>query len=232
MATGTPATLLKQLRDGANALAWDEFFDRYWPMIYGFAHHFGCSEHSGEEIVQEVMLVVFECRDVYQYDPTRGRFHDWLGAIVRNKVAERHRRRSDRIRAVGGEGTDRILELPADEHDAAVAWEEAFQSTLLLTLLDVVRREISARVYLAFELVALQGLPPGEAAQLTGLSRNAVYKAGRRVRQRLVQLGAPYRDEGRLTAEIKQALDGRPPPAVVRCVTTRVRQTMHQRQGL
>jgi RNA polymerase sigma-70 factor (ECF subfamily) len=232
MASSTPVTLLKQLRDGANALAWDEFFGRYWPMIYGFARHFGCSEHSGEEIVQEVMLVVFERRDVYQYDPTRGRFRDWLGAIVRNRLAERHRRRSDRIRAVGGEGNNPILELPADEHDAAAAWEAAFESSLLLTLLDVVRRENSARVYLAFELVALQGLSPGEAAQLIGLSRNAVYKAGRRVRRRLVQLGAPYRDEGRLTAEIKQALDRRPLPAVVRCVTARVRQTMHQRRGL
>ena len=54
--------------------------------------------------------------------------------------------------------------------------------------LDAVRRETNARTYLAFELVSLEGLSGGEAARITGLSRNAVYKACKRVSQRLVEL--------------------------------------------
>ena len=92
MVTSTQATLLERIRDGADALAWDEFFGRYWPTIYGFARHRGCSEHTAEEIVQDVMLAVFQYRDVYRYDPARGRFRDWLGTVVRNKVAEYRRR--------------------------------------------------------------------------------------------------------------------------------------------
>jgi RNA polymerase sigma-70 factor (ECF subfamily) len=229
MASSTRATLLERLRDGADALAWDEFFSRYWPTIYGFARHRGCSEHTAEEIVQDVMLVVFQHRDVYQYDPARGRFRDWLGTVVRNKIAEHRRRRANRLRAAGGDSDHRVLEQAADQHDPDTAWEAAFESSLLLTLLDVVRRETNARVYLAFELVALEGLSGGEAARLTGLSRNAVYKAGKRVHQRLAELGAPYREEGRLAERIKQVLEQRPPPAVERSVTAGVRQTMHWR---
>ena len=42
---------------------------------------------------------------------------------------------------------------------------------------------------------------------MTGLTRNAVYKASKRVLQRLMELGAPYREEGRL-ARADQAGDG------------------------
>jgi len=103
MTTSTRATLLERLRDGENAFAWDEFFACYWPTIYGFARHRGCSEHTAEEIVQDVMLKVFQQRDVYQYDPLRGRFRDWLGTVVRNQVAEHRRRPANRLRAAGGE---------------------------------------------------------------------------------------------------------------------------------
>ena len=229
MVTSTWATLLERLRDGADALAWDEFFGHYWPTIYAFARHRGCSEHTAEEIVQDVMLTVFEHRDVYRYDPARGRFRDWLGTVVRNQVAKRHRRKADRLRAAGGDTAHRVLEQAADPHDADADWEGACDRSLLLTLLDVVRRETSARVYLAFELVALQGLSGGEAARLTGLSRNAVYKANRRVQNRLAELGAPYRADGRLSERIKQALEQQPSAAVERSVTARIRHTMDRR---
>jgi len=228
MVTKTRATLLEQLREGTNALAWDEFFAQYWPTIYAFARHRGCSEHTSEEIVQDVMLTVFEQRDVYRYDPARGRFRDWLGALARNKVAEFRRRRANRLRGIGAGGDDPPDDPPAEQAEPDVVWESAFEDTLLLTLLDAVRRETSARVYLAFELVTLEGLSGREAAQLTGLTRNAVYKASGRVFQRLVELGAPYRDAGRLTEQLKQALAQRPPAAVERSLTTRIQQTRHR----
>jgi RNA polymerase sigma factor (sigma-70 family) len=85
-------TLLERLHNGTDPLVWDEFFDRYWRLIYAAARARGCSEHTAEEIVQDVMLAVFEKRDVFRYDPAQGRFRDWLCALVRNKVAEFRRR--------------------------------------------------------------------------------------------------------------------------------------------
>ena len=43
MNSATSATLLERLHRGADPLAWDDFFARYWPMIYGFAKHRACS---------------------------------------------------------------------------------------------------------------------------------------------------------------------------------------------
>jgi RNA polymerase sigma factor (sigma-70 family) len=229
MVSSTRATLLEQLRDGANALAWDEFFGHYWSTIYGFARHRGCSEHTAEEVVQEVMLAVFQHRDVYRYDPARGRFRDWLGAVVRNKVAEHRRRPANRLPASGGDAAQALLDQASAGPQPDAAWEAAFERSLLLALLDAVRRESEARVYLAFELVSLEGLSGSEAGRLTGLSRNAVYKANKRVLRRLIDLGASYREHGRLVERIREAVEQRPAAAVERSLTMRVQQTMCSR---
>ena len=72
MNSNTRVTLLERLRDGSDALAWDEFFDRYWRLIFASAKRRGCSEHTAEEIVQDVMLAVFENKHVFRYDPAQG----------------------------------------------------------------------------------------------------------------------------------------------------------------
>ncbi len=228
MNSNTQATLLRRLRDGADPLAWDQFFERYWPMIYALARHRGCSDHTAEEIVQDVMLKVFEQRDVFQYDPERGRFRDWLATVVRNKVAEYRRRPSQQIRGRGGDSDVGLMQRKADaEPDAR--WEAVFEQSLLLALLDVVRRETSAEAYLAFELFALRELPWATVARATGLSRHAIYRARKRILNRLRQLAGTYADNGQLQQCVKQALRLRPSAAIERLLTMRAEQTMRSR---
>ena len=130
------------------------------------------------------------------------------------QVAEHRRRPANRLQAEGAIPTSPCSSGRCSTNGADAAWEAAFENNLLLALLDAVRRETNARTYLAFELVGLEGLSGGEAARMTGLTRNAVYKACKRVVERLVELGAPYRENGRLTRQIKQAIDQVAPPAV------------------
>ena len=215
----TQPSLLERLRDGADVLAWDEFFGRYWRLIFTFARRRGCSDDTAEEIVQDVMLTVFRQQDVFCYDPERGRFRDWLGRVARNKVAEHRRRPAQRIRP----GACPTPPEPTDNHGTADDdWESAFEQSLLIILLDVVRREVNPQTYQAFELTALGQLSGREVARLTGLSRNAVYLARRSVMKRLATLAGGYRDEGRLSAQVKQALADLPAPRAECSITTRL----------
>ena len=229
MSSETRPTLLDRLREGADTLAWDEFFQRYWRLIFAWARRHGCSEDTAEEIVQEVMLGVFERRDVYRYDPQRGRFRDWLGTLVRNKVVDHRRRPSGRIRGRGGDPQAGFLEPASDDAAPDDAWEAAFEETLLVVLLDMVQREMNPRTYQAFELFALHEVPAAKVAQTTGLTPNAVYQARKNVVKRLRELGGSYRDEGQLDRRIKQALRARPGARIERSLTARLAKTMRSR---
>lgn len=225
MASQTHATLLERLRDGADPMDWEDFFGRYWRLIYSFARRRGCSEQTADDILQDVMVTAFQQREVFQYDPARGRFRDWLATVVRNLMAQHRRRPSERVHGRGG------AEIVEAEDDAAapdVVWEAAFEDSLLAALLDMVRQEVSPETYQAFELLALGDLPGSQVAAMTGLSRNAVYLARRRVLARLHELGAAYRDEGQLDDRVRRALLSLP-NATVRAVMSHPTGASEQR---
>lgn len=224
----TQVALLERLREGEGVMAWDEFFGRYWHLVFVTARNRGCQEHTAEEIVQEVMLTVFQQRDVFQYDPSKGRFRDWLRTVVRNAVAKHRREPAQRVRARGGE-SDVPLPEPIGDVGLDDAWDAAFERSLLTALLDVVRREVAPETYQAFELVTFQGFSGADVASITGLTRNAVYLARKRVLRRLQQLGASYRDEGQLEDRVREALRSYPAAGVERSLTNRVAQTMRER---
>ena len=222
----TRATLLERLREGSDLVAWEEFFGRYWSLIFAFARHRGCSQHTAEEVVQDVMLKVFEQKDLFRYDPARGRFRSWLGTLVHKRVADFRRMPCERVRAAGSEPKGDVIDSVADASVCEGDWDAAFEQSLLLVLLDVLRHEMSPRAYLAFELSTLHGLPGDKVAQHTGLTRNGVYRARKRAMARLRELGAAYRRDGSLGEQLKQALRLRPDAAVERSLCTRIEQTM------
>ena len=222
----TRPTLLERLRDGSDTVAWEEFFARYWSLIFSFARQRGCSEHTAEEVVQDVMLKVFERKDLFCYDQTRGRFRGWLGTLVHNRVVDFRRMPSRRVRAAGGGSQNDAIENLADATASEAAWDKAFEQSLLLTLLDVLRHEMSPRAYLAFELSTLHAMPGATVAEHTGLTRNGVYRARKRALARLRELGASYRRDGRLDEQLKQAAQLRPDAQIERSLCTRIEQTM------
>jgi RNA polymerase sigma-70 factor (ECF subfamily) len=225
----TRVTLIERLRDGSDALAWDEFFGRYWRLIFSAAQARGCSPHTAEEVVQDVMLSLFEHRDVFRYDSAKGRFRDWLCAVVRNKVAEVRRRPAERTRAAGGNQPPEITDAQAEGVSPDEAWEAAFEESLLRVLLDTIRRQMNPQTYQAFELFSLEKLSAARVAQVTGLTRNAVYQARKTVLKRLGEMGRTYRNNGLLPEQIKRALGSPPDPQVERSLTKRLTQSMRSR---
>lgn len=230
MSSSTSATLLKRLREGSDPLAWDEFYDRYWRLIFALAKGRGCSDDTAEEIVQEVVLDMFRKRAVFRYDPARGRFCNWLATVVRNHVVDWRNRPSGRIRGRGGDSDGRPPEPPAGDPPPDATCQAMFEEGLLAVLLDIVRREVHPATYQAFELSGIFGWRGKRVSKTTGLSRNAVSQARKRVFRRLRELGAPYRDDGRLGERLTRALRSRPKARAERSMTERIEKTMRSRQ--
>jgi RNA polymerase sigma-70 factor, ECF subfamily len=219
-ATQTHVSLLERLDGGSDPVVWDEFFERYWPFLFSAARRRGCSEHTAEEVVQEVMLAIFERKAAFVHDPSRGRFRHWLAGVVRKKVAMRRRAPAERCRAQGGSGAE--FPEPEDPNGALNAFDDAaFDQAMLAMLLDVVRREVHPRSYQAFEAFTLGGCSGAKAARLTGLTRNAVYQARKNIVRRLRELGANLGENGPPDEMIRAAIRARPSQSVERSLVTR-----------
>lgn len=221
----TRVSLLEKLRDGADAMAWRDFFDRYWRPMFVFAKRCGCSDHTAEDAVQDTILAVYENRGGFRYDPSRGRFHNWLFSIVRQKLALKRRQQAAERHASAN-----LLQIVPDQPSGSDLPDEVmdgiFQDSLLVSLMDVVRREVSPETYQSFEFLFVHGLSGAAVAKLTGLSRNAVYLARKRVLRRLRELGASCLARGQLDQRMRDVLSQLPGPDVERSMATRVETAM------
>ena len=72
----THASLLIRLRDPADQQAWEQFHERYAPMIRGWCRHWFPREL--DDMVQEVLLLLAKRLRTFEYEPGRGRFRGYL----------------------------------------------------------------------------------------------------------------------------------------------------------
>ncbi|HXT61023.1 MAG TPA: sigma-70 family RNA polymerase sigma factor [Pirellulales bacterium] len=181
----TRASLLVQIRDGANHAAWQEFVQLYGPVVYGFARHRGLQDADAADLMQEVMRSVSAAIGRLDYDRSRGTFRGWLFTITRNKVFSFLSARRIRPQASGDISTNRRLAEQPDENDGAEAWELEYQRRLASLAMDRVKGEFQESTWRAFWLAAVEGLGAADVAKQVGISPGAIYVAKSRVLARL-----------------------------------------------
>lgn len=228
----TSLTLLQRLRDASDEPAWSEFLARYWRPLFVFARRQGLSEQVAEEVVQEVIVSMFQNRVKFQYDPARGKFSNYLFRIVIQQIALRRRLKTGRreVPNYDTEGNEiqsagPISQGPEQEFD------QLFEASLLAAMLEVVRDEVEPATFQAFELVTLHAVAPADAARITGLTRNAVYLAKKRILNRLRELGAPYAEDGELHESLKDAMAAEAPQRVAQSLTLGISERLNGRRS-
>src|SRR5580765_1510744 len=115
----TRASLLVQLRDGANHSAWQEFINLYGPVVYGFARKRGLQDADAADLMQEVMRSVSGAIGRLDYNPDQGTFRGWLFTITRNKIFNFLSARRTRPQGSGDSSTNRMLQEHPDGSDGA-----------------------------------------------------------------------------------------------------------------
>jgi RNA polymerase sigma-70 factor (ECF subfamily) len=83
----TRASLLVRLRDAGDDSAWRQFVEIYTPLIHGFCRQRDLQEADAADVCQEVMRTVARGAGHFEYDPSRGRFRNWLLTVVRSKLS-------------------------------------------------------------------------------------------------------------------------------------------------
>ncbi|CAN5134001.1 sigma-70 family RNA polymerase sigma factor [soil metagenome] len=181
----TRASLLVQIRDGANADAWHEFMRLYGPVVYGFARKRGLQDADAADLMQDVMRSVSAAIGRLEYDPKQGTFRGWLFTITRNKVFSFLSSRRHRAQGSGDSATNRLLDEKADPSDGSEIWELEYQRRLASLAMERVKNEFHESSWRSFWMTAVEGVAPAQAAKTIGISAGAVYVAKSRVLARI-----------------------------------------------
>jgi RNA polymerase sigma factor (sigma-70 family) len=181
----TRASLLVQLRDGANQAAWQEFMRVYGPLVYGFARKRGLQDADAADLMQDVLRSVSTAIGRLDYDPNQGTFRGWLFTITRNKIFNFLSARSVRPQATGDGPTSKLLDNVPDSNVDADLWELEYQRRLAAVAMERVRTEFQDNTWQAFVLTAVEGKSAAEVARQLSMTPGAIYVAKSRVLARL-----------------------------------------------
>jgi len=181
----TRASLLVQIRDGANHAAWQEFANVYGPVVYGFARKRGLQDADAADLMQDVLRSVSTAIGRLDYDRNQGTFRGWLFTITRNKILNFLAARRIRPRASGDTTTNQLLNSHPDDTGGADAWEMEYQRRIAALAMEHIKNEFQENTWQAFWLTAVEGLAATDVAKQIGISPGAIYVAKSRVLARL-----------------------------------------------
>lgn len=192
----TTTVLLDQLRDGTNDEAWRQFDERFRSVIAGAARKLGLCEADVSDVAQETIVQCLRKYLAGDYDRSRGRLSSWIIAVAHNRIADVLRRKQRHAQTA----RDTTLDMLPAESDVANAWSDAMQHELFTRAWEILRAESKAdpRTILAFELVAIRGMPAEAAAVECQMPVDQVYVSRNRVSKSLrgivERLASAYED--------------------------------------
>jgi RNA polymerase sigma-70 factor (ECF subfamily) len=177
--TGTYATrasIFLRLRDerrDVQELGWEEFRERYAPVIVGYCRNAGLRSQDAEDILQDVMLGFFRLSPEFEYDPSKGRFRGYLKRATLNAIRKRARHNRGSV--------DISDEWLADQEASAEAWDSRWSEQVVARALAEARCRFDDRTVEAFELYGQRGMPAEAVATRLQMNVNSVHQAKSRV---------------------------------------------------
>lgn len=185
MSTVTHTALLVGLQASSNDEVWSEFYARYQPLLVSVGRRLGLSDADAQDAAQETLLAFAEGYRKGLYDRAKGRLRTWLFGIAVNKIRDAQRRNGKHFAVVEPVDKTRVLNAMADDHSISEVWETEWERRLLQVCMENVCRHMEVSTVKAFELFVLREWPAEKVASHLGVSRNAVFKAKRRVLSRM-----------------------------------------------
>jgi RNA polymerase sigma-70 factor (ECF subfamily) len=186
----TSNTLLEGLQRRSSETAWQRLVDLYTPLIRNWLRRYALMDHDVEDLVQDVLSIVVRKMPEFRRSPQTGAFRRWLRNITVNCLRHFWRAQRFRPRCPDAEGFARILDMLEDpESGLSKMWDREHDEHVTRRLLAMIRPRFEPKTWLAFQRVALEGVPVDQVAAELGTSVNAIFIAKSRVVQMLRKAG-------------------------------------------
>ena len=180
LATRTTTGLLDALHDPGNDAVWSAIDARYRPVISALAIRLGLRPTDADEVAQQSLAEFVKAYQDGRYDRTKGRLSSWILGIAHHTALKMIHKREGNV-----SGT--VISELADEASLRTIWTDERDRAILARAMDLLRdeTEIDERTLLAFELVALRGVPAVEVSVQAQMTVDQVYVAKNRVTRKL-----------------------------------------------
>ena len=181
MAEQTRETLLMRLRQKRDDLSWEEFSAAYERYIYLIIRGMKMSHHDAEDLVQGVMLAIWERIPDFEYHPQRSKFRTWICRITRNKVVDYIRSATSESRKREGVNLDEVT-LPEIEAIAEREWKAHVTDTAWRNI----QEDFQDNILECFRMLKA-GKSAKEVSEKLDIAESSVYVYSKRVRERMMK---------------------------------------------
>ena len=184
----TRQSLLQRLKHSSGNRDWEDFYRQYAGVILRFCRYRGLDEWSSRDVLQETMILVIRKLPVFEYDPARGRFRNWLLTLVSGKVRDAMRR-SHRAQVSSLEdpaSAAAVAAAIAPDLGGVQALDNAWRHSIVEEALERIQRDPKTKPgTLAVFRACFAGQDVAEVARAFQLQPNAVSQIKDRLSKRL-----------------------------------------------
>jgi RNA polymerase sigma factor (sigma-70 family) len=175
--------------------SWRQIYDHFSHAIMAYARRRGLSDHSAEDVLQEVMTTLIRCQHGQEagYKREAGSFQGWLWGVIRNRVHSVRRKDTKERPASplpaqndGGETSIPLPEVAQPPADIAQMEEEEWQRALLAAAMRKLRERVTPENFAIYTALLGESASPEELGRQYGKEANAVYAVKHRCEKMLL----------------------------------------------
>ncbi len=159
--------------------AWERFYRFYAPLIRLHGKDCGLKKENLEDLIQNVMLTLSVQMPGFVYDPSKGRFRDYLRRVIRARAC-------DMLRKIYRQ--ERIPYEETGETDTEDRFENEWREYIVKRSLEQLKKQVALHHYQIFYLLDMGHYTVKELAGLYHLPPVSVYTIRSRVEMKLRQI--------------------------------------------
>lgn len=182
----TSVALLRAISEDSNSARWNDFYDRYQPVMEAYLKAAFPSVEQ-EDVIQETMVVFIDKVRNYEYDPdNKGLFRNYLIGILKFKAIEALKRRKREADNREEYKNDPTAEVDADREKVEREREEWRKTVGAMAIRELFNdKSITTQNKEIFRRVAIRGESAAYVAEAFGVTRNNVDQIKARLTQKL-----------------------------------------------
>jgi RNA polymerase sigma-70 factor (ECF subfamily) len=183
----TRQTLLLRAKDKNDAHAWGDFLDTYKKFIYHLLHKMNVQTNDFDDVVQEVLIRLWE--KISLYDHEKGRFRPWLSSVIRNLVLnyfDSKKRQQENKKGLSENMDNYAFLQTSSAPDIEHLIEREWKLHLSNMALNNIRPLFSESAIKVFEMI-LEGYEPDQICDKLNIKRSSIKVLKSRVKSRYIE---------------------------------------------